>query len=295
LIGVDATARSEDAVALGRRLALTGDGRVIVAAVTPADHPQRDEARAAVRRMSGLLLGVLPGRIHTAVVPGRSPAEALHRLAETEHASVLVVGSSHRGRLGRILPGGTGERLLFGSPCAVALAPDGYRAHAAGPVKRVGVAYDGSAESEAAFATALSAAQAHGATFEIITVVPNEVSGVSAFAGVGSYEVVRSQLERTLRNAQREAAAHVPERVPVERVELDGHPPVRLAEHSAQLDLLFVGSRGYGPLHAVIVGGTSSALLRDAQCPVIVLPRGLQTPLAEVFDAAPGPRAEPRA
>ena len=44
LIGVDASARSEDAVALGRRLALAGTGKVITAAVTPADHPDRDQA-----------------------------------------------------------------------------------------------------------------------------------------------------------------------------------------------------------------------------------------------------------
>ena len=30
-----------------------------------------------------------------------------------------------------------------------------------------------------------------------------------------------------------------------------------LAEASQQLDLLVVGSRGYGPLHAVMVGGVA--------------------------------------
>ena len=59
-----------------------------------------------------------------------------------------------------------------------------------------------------------------------------------------------------------------------------------LAERSADLDLLFIGSRGYGPLRAVLTGGTSGAVTRTAQCPVIVLPRGVEAPLAEVFDAA---------
>ena len=46
-----------------------------------------------------------------------------------------------------------------------------------------------------------------------------------------------------------------------------------LAEASEQLDLLVVGSRGYGPLHAVVVGGVAGRVVREAACPVIVLPR----------------------
>ena len=60
LIGVDATARSEDAVALARQLALTFAGDVIVAAITH-DHVEGD---VTVRRMAGLLApGIEPGRI----------------------------------------------------------------------------------------------------------------------------------------------------------------------------------------------------------------------------------------
>ena len=62
---------------------------------------------------------------------------------------------------------------------------------------------------------------------------------------------------------------------------LEGRPWRRLADQSAELDLLFVGSRGYGPLHAVILGGTSGPLLREAQCPVIALPRGARADLAD--------------
>ena len=51
LIGVDATARSEDAVALARQLALTLTGDLVVAAITH----DRAEGDATVRRMAGLL------------------------------------------------------------------------------------------------------------------------------------------------------------------------------------------------------------------------------------------------
>jgi len=46
-----------------------------------------------------------------------------------------------------------------------------------------------------------------------------------------------------------------------------------LAEASEGLTYLIVGSRGYGPLHSVMVGGVSGRLVREAACPLIVYPR----------------------
>ena len=39
------------------------------------------------------------------------------------------------------------------------------------------------------------------------------------------------------------------------------------------IDLLFTGSRGYGPLRRALLGSVSGALVRDAGCPVVVTPR----------------------
>jgi nucleotide-binding universal stress UspA family protein len=47
---------------------------------------------------------------------------------------------------------------------------------------------------------------------------------------------------------------------------------IRVSEH---LDLLVCGSRGYGPLRAVLLGGVTRRLTAEARCPVIVLPRGV--------------------
>ena len=49
---------------------------------------------------------------------------------------------------------------------------------------------------------------------------------------------------------------------------------------------MLVGSRGYGPLRSVLVGGVSGRLMRTVQCPVIVIPRGVEAPLATLFGAA---------
>ena len=39
------------------------------------------------------------------------------------------------------------------------------------------------------------------------------------------------------------------------------------------IDLLFVGSRGHGPVRRVLLGGLSSRLMRRATMPVVVVPR----------------------
>jgi nucleotide-binding universal stress UspA family protein len=52
-----------------------------------------------------------------------------------------------------------------------------------------------------------------------------------------------------------------------------GHPGEELAAFSHELDLLTVGSRGYGPLRRMMLGSTSQQLSRTARCPLLVLPR----------------------
>jgi nucleotide-binding universal stress UspA family protein len=47
-----------------------------------------------------------------------------------------------------------------------------------------------------------------------------------------------------------------------------------LVEESKQLDLLVMGSRGYGPRSAVLLGSASGHVVHRAYCPVVVVPRG---------------------
>jgi nucleotide-binding universal stress UspA family protein len=54
---------------------------------------------------------------------------------------------------------------------------------------------------------------------------------------------------------------------------IDGSAAHVLRERSGELDLLVLGSRGYGPLRAVLLGSVSSVLVRSAESPVVVVPR----------------------
>jgi nucleotide-binding universal stress UspA family protein len=45
-------------------------------------------------------------------------------------------------------------------------------------------------------------------------------------------------------------------------------------------DLLICGSRGYGPVRQVLLGGVSSRVVRAAAYPVMIVPRGARADLA---------------
>ena len=130
-----------------------------------------EEAEQTAREMRDRLSGVAADRLTISITANPSPAHALHDLAEAEHAELIVVGSSHTGRLGRVAPGSTAERLLHGAPCAVAVVPNGYRTRTEQQIRRIGVAYDGSAESTAAVGAAVELARALSAELEVIGVV----------------------------------------------------------------------------------------------------------------------------
>lgn len=215
-----------------------------------------------------------------------SPARALHEAAERLGAAALVVGSTHRAGMRHVLPGGVGERVLAGAPCPVIVAPRDY-AEPDGAAPRIGVAFDDSAEARLALDTAIALARALDATVTTLTVSePIEQAPAAMVPGwtipPGYNEARREHAERVL------AAAR--ERVPAELLGdtrlLIGHPGEQLAQASADVDVLVCGSRGYGPLRAVLLGGVSTALAHTARCPLLVIPRGELPALAQLEPVA---------
>ncbi|MGN6188557.1 MAG: universal stress protein [Conexibacter sp.] len=175
VVGYDGSDRGADALALARVLAEllergvagTADGPidVAVALVFPdgaiGAGGQRmlesDDRRHADRILDGARGAwpeLSPGAFR--VVQAGSPAEGLRRLADEQEADALVLGASHRSLPGRVFPGSVTERTLQGAPCALLVAPAGYGRRYGGshPLRRLGVAYDGSVEASAALAQA---------------------------------------------------------------------------------------------------------------------------------------------
>ena len=78
--------------------------------------------------------------------------------------------------------------------------------------------------------------------------------------------------EERLRSALDGLVPPVPSHVEV----LVNSPVTALEQLSHDVDLLVCGSRGYGPLGSVLLGGVSRRLIHRAACPVIVVPRGTE-------------------
>src|SRR6185503_3981093 len=120
LVGVDGTAGAEDALAFARRLAGTTGATLRLATAFPyQDTPSRASNatfREALRADATATLERLgDGDTPRIAVADVSPAHALHVLADESGAALVVVGSTHRGPVGRVLPGSTAERLLHGA------------------------------------------------------------------------------------------------------------------------------------------------------------------------------------
>jgi nucleotide-binding universal stress UspA family protein len=217
------------------------------------------------------------------VKPRTSPAKVLHAVAAHESAELIVIGSSHRGALGRVFAGTTAERLLHGSPCPVAVAPKGFAAAERGGIKTIVVGYDGSDESKAALAATTSVARALSAAIRVVRVFePPYPNLAGAAAGAAYYRPVE-EIEREARAKFEAAIAALANGDAIDTVFVVGDPVTELVGRSHAADLIVVGSRGYGPHRAVLLGSVSGRLVREAACPVIAIPRGVDAHFDKLF------------
>lgn len=287
LLGYDGSEGAEDAVELCRAIA-PDDASVFVVDVLPnpaapsemfrlltsADFPMPDDYFAPVESR-------LPGRrIDTLTYVGGSPARVLESVAGEVAIDLIVVGSPHRGTIGRIVLGSVGQALLHGSPVPVATAPSGYASRPQDGLTAIAVAYDGGEEAKAALAYAESIARSADARLEVLTVErpANPVGGAIALT---------MSLPENVDEIQREALQELDPSIELRRRTLNGETAEALAEACEKdVGLLVVGSRGYGTIDRVLLGSTSTALIHRAPCPVIVVPRPAEHPQKMVVDAA---------
>jgi nucleotide-binding universal stress UspA family protein len=87
--------------------------------------------------------------------------------------------------------------------------------------------------------------------------------------------------ERAARAMVERAARTVPG---AEAAFIAGDPIRELAHETDATDLLVIGSRGYGPSGAVLLGAVSGRVLQTATCPVLIVPNGVPRPLAGLFE-----------
>lgn len=288
IVGYDGSAHAEDALALGHLLAKTTGAELVVAGVFPELAPVRASAGDVEVEHADLVERAARSvGAEAEAVPSSSPARGLHELAEEIDADLLVVGSYGKATLGRVLAGSVAQRLLQGSPCAVAVAPAGYRNTEPG-LRVLAVGYDGLPEAKEALAAAVEIAEAAGATLRIYAVVEPPSSWVTGYATSDYAASMREYLREQVDNA----LELVPEPLRPADELLKGEPATALREEAEKgVDLLCVGSRGYGPVRRVLLGSVSAELVQSAPCPVLVVPRGAGDEAKERQEAVAGERA----
>jgi nucleotide-binding universal stress UspA family protein len=252
VIGHDGTGAADAALRFAGLLA-GDDARLLITRVVPSGRSRRAAAEAELER----LRAASPPVVETRVIEAHSTVRGLVAVAKAEDADLIVVGSDRRPgdyRAYKVL----GLRLLHGAPCAVAIAPREQESD----IRHIGVAYDGSPESELALADAYELAQRiHAAVTLYLAVLPDELDGQRAHREAGA-----------LLDA---AADRAPSGVNPATVMLSGYASSALVRSAGGVvDLLVLGSRGQGPLQHAIAGSTSRAVAIEVDCPLLITPRG---------------------
>jgi nucleotide-binding universal stress UspA family protein len=270
VVGVDEHEGGRDAIALAKNL-LARDGEITLAHVLAHDGHGYRGPSAAYEASGWASAAELLEKVrddarveaHLRWHVSGSVGRGLHELCELIGADLLTVGSSRRGLLGRVLLGNDTQAALDGAPCAIAIAPANYSREPVA-VREIGVGYNGTPESEHALELARRLAAGTGARLSAFEAVSLSTS---------RFEARLFRLSDAVDTLVKEARERLTALAGVEAHAAYGDAAEELALYSASLDLLVVGSRGYGPLGRMMHGSTSRKLTRMARCPLLVLPR----------------------
>ncbi len=284
VVGYDGTPHSRDALALGKALA-GGTGATIVVTYVMRDamasvagwEDYKKGAHATAEHEFNRAASWLGSEVAVefSAIPARSDAQGLIEAALQHNAGMIVVGSSHRGKVGRAVAGSVTERLMHGAECPVVVAPVGL-ADGDPKLDQIVVGFDDTDESDAAVDAAAVLAVAAGARLGLVAALdPRVFADYSAYAAA-SFESAdlkaghREHLEKVIEAK----LGDLPEAVEAAGEVVEGSPAKALAEAAEAADLLVLGSRGYGPVRSVLLGSVSTHLVRSAPCGVMVVPRG---------------------
>jgi nucleotide-binding universal stress UspA family protein len=279
--GIDGFPEGRDAAALGQSLAEPTGAELMLVAVHSAPllpMPPTLSYRS-LRKQSQLELrdvrdSLAPGA-RTLTATDHSVARALHRVVQRHHRDLLVVGSSRKGPDGRVRIGKRTRQLLCHFECALAVAPRGLHANPERGLRRIAVGYDASPESEAALALAASIAAGAGADLHLRAVVDDRVPLFARSVLGGVVELEWNEAISTEMDEIRTRAFAAGQRI---GAQLDvgvarGRPADVLLDLSENVDLLVIGSRDWGPTARLLLGSTGEALMHDAACAVLAVPR----------------------
>ncbi len=138
--------------------------------------------------------------------------------------------------------------------------------------KNILVPTDASESAQRALMVALELAKEFSSTIVLLHVVYTpEALGYTLSGGIS---VPQEELSIYVREALTTALTGVDTgNVPIEKKHRPGHPGIIILEEieSSQIDLVVMGSRGYGAIAGSLLGSVSLRVLSKAKCPVLII------------------------
>jgi len=285
IVGDDGGPEARDAVVLGAAIArATGAGLTLLQSYSPILIPtpgltDRETLAGEARRKLAADRRLLAPEAHIDAVADAHPARALIHEAESWHANLIVIGSSRHAAMGRSAIGSTGRELIERGATALIIARRGLHKQEA-RLATVAVGYDGGPESNIALHYADQIAARAGAELLITSIVRNPVSVSLLRNGVLTAQEELDELAERERleafelcsdSARRTAAKSRPD------VRL-GDPRTDLRSVSDEVDLMVIGSRRWGLLPRVVLGGVGEALVSDCGTSLLITQAAVRDP-----------------
>ncbi len=234
----------------------------------------KEEAERLLRRQAWNAR-ITGGRVAGQYLKEGQPAQEIIALAEKLEVDLVVVGSRRMGRVKRLVAGSVSEGVVHRASCPVLVVCGG-----TWPVGRVVVADDGSEPARRAGDLAAEIAGLSGSEVVVVRAYehpPEPVGGWSAQDRRKLDEVLRRN-RRDLKKRAERIEEIAPCRPKTKLIKSKAASAINLvAEDSEDKQTLFaVGSRGLSAPKRAILGSVSTAVMRTADGPVLVVPPSTQ-------------------
>lgn len=280
VVGADGSEEAHDAVALAAGIADASGADVSLLNVYPTSlFPIRGMTdRQTVRRLAEKTLQNerrrwdMAASVHT--TSDVSIPRALSHHAEQWKADLIVVGSGRNAEAGHMSLSSRARQLLGSGRFGLAVAQRGI-SESKFQLRRIGVGFDSGPEAKLAMEVGAGLARRGGLELRVLSVVDDRLPVLSAgqwmtLDETDLEEMWESQRKQAAKQAE-QAAAKYGVKAKIEAVR--GEPAGRLREFSRQVDLLVIGSRRWGTLARVLAGSVGEALVGDAECSLLIVPR----------------------
>ncbi len=170
------------------------------------------------------------------------PYEEVPRLADKE--DLIFIGRKGLKEIKGFFVGNNAEKIVRRSPCPVFVAGETYK-----PIKRIGVAFDGSPVSKKALSVGKAISETLGASLEVIFVEPDESFPDELV------DKIKASADEVLKNTDYTFTL------------LKGFPEEKLTEYqeNGNVDLLVLGAFGTKPVKEILLGSVAYFVMHNAK------------------------------